>query len=307
MPDFVTHHLFGHLILSDKALPPQIKGICSRHTAAFFWGLQGPDPLYYHRVLRGGSDLNAAAREMHHLYTAQLMEEWTKQVLCAPLACKEALFAYFCGFLCHYACDAAMHPYVYCKQAEFTASNPQLSKSGAHAYVEGCIDAALYRKMTGKDVTGFSFGKQFTLPQGVKNVIGKSYSVILQKLYQKDISVGEVEQCFSDALSMQRLFYGDHSLAAKAVGFGERFKGKRGAGSGHFKLKDSAPDWDALNLQRSAWRPANSSALSFDSVPMILSNAAQHAVNLIEIYHGMIKQGKGRFVALSCNFCGEAL
>ncbi len=307
MPDFVTHHLFGSLVLNHKMLPNAVKSLCTRYPSAFCWGLQGPDPLYYHRVLLGGSDLNTAAREMHHLYTAQLLEEWAKLVLSAPLACKEELLAYFFGFLCHYASDAALHPYVYHLQDAFVASNPTLSKSGAHAYIESAIDTVLYRSTTGKDVTEYPFSKQYALSQGAKNIIGRSFHVILHDLYQKDIPIYMLEACFADTLRMQKIFYGDHALAAKAVKFGERLRKQQGAGSGHFKLKNELPDWDVLNEKHTLWQHPYTGRESFDSVPQVLAKAADHAVQLISTYESMVRAGNIRFVPMAYSFCGEPI
>lgn len=172
MPDFVTHHLFGKTVAftmtKDHTLPKQVMHISCTYPTAFAWGLQGPDPMFYHRILLGGSSLNDAAHNMHYYYTGQLFEEMLLAIQSAPLSCQSILLSYFCGFVCHYALDANVHPYVYYWQKEIRSINPDLAASGAHAYIESSIDAALYKKVTGRSVTAFDIKKQYSLPRGAE-------------------------------------------------------------------------------------------------------------------------------------------
>ena len=76
MPDLITHHLFCQQVLDNAALPPDAHRAIANYPSAFYWGAQGPDLLFYHRVLFGGSRLNAAAKFMHRSDTNKLMEEF---------------------------------------------------------------------------------------------------------------------------------------------------------------------------------------------------------------------------------------
>lgn len=306
MPDFVTHHLFGQKVLQNHALPKPIADLCKRYPACFVWGLQGPDLLYFHSVF-SGSEVNAAGRDMHHLYTGQLLSEFARTILAAPLACKDFLLAYYYGFLCHYACDCALHPYVYFWQNEFCAINADLNRSGAHAYVESCIDSALYEKCYHRPVTEFTFKKAYALPQAQKNAIAWCYTTVLHTLYQKDFTIASIEACFANGMRLQGLFYGDHRMIAKAVSRGERLVGLRGGGSGHFKLSDMAPEWDCLNSSHNSWKEPFTEDIRYDSVMQLLQNAENSALKLIPQYDDMVKSGNPYFVQQTRNFCGEII
>ena len=51
MADFVSHHLFGRQALTVFPAPAQRAAAC--RPACFFWGCQGPDPLFYRKILLG--------------------------------------------------------------------------------------------------------------------------------------------------------------------------------------------------------------------------------------------------------------
>ena len=51
MADFVSHHLFGGQALA--VFPASAQALAQAHPACFFWGCQGPDPLFYRKIWPG--------------------------------------------------------------------------------------------------------------------------------------------------------------------------------------------------------------------------------------------------------------
>ena len=49
MADFVSHHLFGEQALA--VFPATVQALAESRPACFYWGCQGPDPLFYRKVL----------------------------------------------------------------------------------------------------------------------------------------------------------------------------------------------------------------------------------------------------------------
>ena len=69
MADFVSHHLFGRQALTVFPAPAQRAAAC--RPACFFWGCQGPDPLFYRKILLG-SPLHKLGNRMHSEKTDEL-------------------------------------------------------------------------------------------------------------------------------------------------------------------------------------------------------------------------------------------
>ncbi len=306
MPDLITHHLFCQQVLDNAALPPDAHRAIANYPSAFYWGAQGPDLLFYHRVLFGGSRLNAAAKFMHRSDTNKLMEEFIRILITAPKSCKDILISYFCGFLCHYALDSVMHPYVYFWQKEFCDINDDLSPSGAHSYVESSIDVALHQKTFGFSANDFDL-KPFSLPTAQKNAIAWCYSHLIKNLCNETYPPQQIEECFADMLRMEKLFYGDHKFIARAVSFAEQFSGKRGAASGHFKLKSAPPNWDCLNLSHNSWQNPYTMTIGYESVFQLMQQAENDLMLYYDQYLPMIVYREPSPTALINNFKGEPI
>ena len=144
MADFVSHHLFGRQALTVFPAPAQRAAAC--RPACFFWGCQGPDPLFYRKILLG-SPLHKLGKRMHSEKTDELFAALSRAVRDLSGDAQEIAAAYFYGFVCHYALDSEIHPYVYCRQVQFCTENPKLSASAVHSRIESDIDYLLYERM----------------------------------------------------------------------------------------------------------------------------------------------------------------
>ena len=51
MAEFISHYLFGQEIL--PLMPKAAQNAATTYKAAFNWGLQGPDPFFYHALALG--------------------------------------------------------------------------------------------------------------------------------------------------------------------------------------------------------------------------------------------------------------
>ena len=143
MADFVSHHLFGRQALTVFPAPAQRAAAC--RPACFFWGCQGPDPLFYRKILLG-SPLHKLGNRMHSEKTDELFAALSRAVRDLSGDAQEIAAAYFYGFVCHYALDSEIHPYVYCRQVQFCTENPKLSASAVHSRIESDIDYLLYER-----------------------------------------------------------------------------------------------------------------------------------------------------------------
>ena len=68
MADFVSHHLFGRQALTVFPAPAQRAAAC--RPACFFWGCQGPDPLFYRKIRR-------TDKVTESTYAAQPVTRWS--------------------------------------------------------------------------------------------------------------------------------------------------------------------------------------------------------------------------------------
>ena len=107
MPAIYAHDTFGKLV--SKQLPKEIQDIIKTYPSAFRIGLQGPDPLFYHRTY-ASNDVKKEGSRMHRESCASFLQKTMHHVKKEGVNSKE--FAYLLGFLCHFTLDSECHPYI---------------------------------------------------------------------------------------------------------------------------------------------------------------------------------------------------
>jgi len=109
-----------------------------------FLGAQGPDPLYYNHFSKEYNEYRKYADKMHDTTTDKLflnMIEYVKNNL------SKHTFSFLSGFICHYALDVKIHPYIYHKVGVYKKEDPDTHQyRGLHLKFERSIDALLIEK-----------------------------------------------------------------------------------------------------------------------------------------------------------------
>ena len=101
MPDIVVHTKFGAEVFG-RTEPDIDRDI-------YNFGLLGPDPYLFYRwyVPPFRHRVNRYSAVMHRERTGGFLTELARRAVG-----DRAVVSYLCGFLCHYALDAATHPYI---------------------------------------------------------------------------------------------------------------------------------------------------------------------------------------------------
>lgn len=107
MPAIYAHDTFGKLV--TKQLPKELKSIVDNYPSAFRIGLQGPDPLFYHRPYTS-NDVKKEGSRIHHESCAAFLQKIMH--LIKKEGVNSGQFAYLLGFLCHFTLDSECHPYI---------------------------------------------------------------------------------------------------------------------------------------------------------------------------------------------------
>ncbi len=106
MPATYAHYKFGKFVY--QALPREIRRLLKGGRAAYLVGLHGPDLLFYYHPY-GKNRINQLGVRMHREPASVFFEKARGEYQSHP---SDALLAYLCGFLCHFALDSACHPYI---------------------------------------------------------------------------------------------------------------------------------------------------------------------------------------------------
>ena len=103
MPDAAVHAVFGLEVLAelDSRIAEKIREV--PYTFALF----GPDLWFMYQPWKRRE---GRGRRMHTTRTGQFLTALARQA--KGSSCREEMFSYLAGFLCHYALDAETHPYI---------------------------------------------------------------------------------------------------------------------------------------------------------------------------------------------------
>lgn len=201
----------------------KIAGYTPRNYNAFIIGANGPDPLFCYQMYNPfrRHHLSKLGTLMHNRKTGRFLQNLFR------LAQTDAQKDYCLGFLCHYALDCTIHPYV--NYASQTYGSPYNIPSG-HGFFESALDSRISLKTDGTTVPSV---KKF-FPDTEKLYMDQIISLLKKAVdatYPDHIySRGEYAQAFRDFRLLKNLFCSPTKvmfpvmhLAEKILKFSEGF------------------------------------------------------------------------------------
>ena len=286
MADFMTHDLLGEQALA--VFPAAAQRAAALHPAVFRWGLQGPDPLFFHKVY-AGSPLHKLGNRLHQEKTDVFFTVFAESVNRLTGDAHDIASAYFYGFLCHYALDCTIHPYVYFQQHACIQAMPDENPSAIHCQIETDIDCALYDHYKGDHLhlpaQAYQMGDEETA------VVSVLLHHLILRVLRVDVPTRELRPAFSETLACQRLFYqGSGHVLSRPARTVERFLGKGPLLTSH--IKTGLPQWDALNESHAPWRNLwNPDVVCTESVIELFELAKDKAAELASSYAAQFDSG----------------
>ena len=111
MPAIVTHDLFGQDAFGSVLDTVGLYTPDERD--AFLLGNQGPDPLFYLKMLPPLVEFERLGTTLHHECPSELLVSLRRAADAIPEPRRSVARAYVAGFVCHYLLDRAVHPFVF--------------------------------------------------------------------------------------------------------------------------------------------------------------------------------------------------
>lgn len=302
MPEFTTHYLFGKSVLED--FPPEITEIIKSDMSAFNWGLQGPDLLFYSPVIRDSGRMARAGASLHHLDSNAIFFNMLEFILSYKNDPHyESLCSYFYGFVCHYALDSTVHPYVYYLMNKLDG---QMSTS-RHAQIETEVASLMYRRMTGMPISSFKIYEHYTSKGEFIEPVAKMYVYLIDTLLDKKVSEDMVKSGLSYCLFLN---YFTYLFASQKLS-----NALRTAILKVFKLfvrqsdflcsfiKNDNVENDTLNLMHDKWYNLRNPYVTYSySMPELFEFAKATAVNISQRCYNMLSAGEIVPLGLTENF-----
>lgn len=286
MPAFVTHALFGEAVLAH--LPnKKIAELLTQNQEAFFWGLQGPDLLFYRRSLA------EYGRQMHRERAADLLCTAARYLVFLKGATEyPTVLAYFYGFLCHYSLDVHLHPYVYYHQYRKEEKTRRRLR-GIHHRIESDIDTQYYALVKEQPISEYRIPPGYGKDTVLCNSIARLYTYLLYKVYNVEVEDQTVLKAFGSTGRLINLCLRPGPLYGLAV-VGEWLVGRRAAATSHVRRKKCRGD--VLNQNHHRWYlPGRSHMPCTLSVEDLMLSARRDALQRIAFFTEALEKNTMQF------------
>ena len=271
MADLYMHSRLCEDIITE--LNPKI----IKNTA--YVGAQGPDPLYYNVMTKVGKISRYYGDRMHDTSTRDYLIDMTRQ-LKANYTIDS--YSYYLGFLCHYALDVFLHPYVYYHTGLYNKDDKSTYKyRGLHLKFERAIDAALVLKEKNKPLRKLKITKECFPVKEVDESVTKMMGNVINNKFKitngKELMILSINQMYntlnrinSDRFGIKKVFYKIFDL------FNIQ----------DLKIQDLSffvklDKFDYLNLQKNTWHHPITNEAYNSSVIEIYDQAKNFAIDLI--------------------------
>lgn len=234
-------YLFAHAMCAVRTRNAlQKEGlVLAKHDELYRWGAQGPDIWFYHRPLNAKKTLRSVGNRMHGEHIETTLGAMLEQCRRAQGELREKRFAYFAGFLTHYALDAMAHPFVICR-------------CGRHAYhsrFECEMDAALL------ELQGDSIQNKRTYDQ-MPPVEGEVVAHMHEAVWiarGEPLPEGEARQMVRQVRQGLIVMNDPRGVKRRIVRAVETLVGQRGFVSRFIYPTKADPARDVLNLKKNVW------------------------------------------------------
>ena len=227
---------------------------------------------------------------MHSEKTDELFAALSRAVRDLSGDAQEIAAAYFYGFVCHYALDSQIHPYVYCRQVQFCTENPKLSASAVHSRIESDIDYLIYERACHRPITEFDPEERYQLSPVEQAVLSVMLHAVLKTVYGADVSTHELRRSFTEMTLWESFLYSESRAVYRGAKKAEALLGRGALLTGHMKLE--RPMWDALNLAHQPWHNLwKPDEIRTDSVPELFGLARIRAAALAGQYAAQFDAG----------------
>lgn len=292
MPAPATHYIFAKQT-EDSVMELDRELRFSR--SAYYYGTQGPDFLFSHKVWRmawNGENLVELGSQLHHVCPSKmfaLMKEYLENEPCD----RDIIKSYIYGFLAHYALDRNAHPLVYAVQRAMTKafSLEHYRPIVVHNLIELNIDAMLTRSELGyKNAIDFKFYETLDPNAYLIDEMASLMAYVVPKLVFCDAQKSD----FADAYRHMRLgqiaMSDNTGMRRKVIGIIEKPVYKAMGGpllTSLMRQPVSDNKWDYMNLAHREWSVLLDSRIkSNKSFPELFNDAKTDILNLVKAFNG---------------------
>ncbi len=287
MPGLITNYILGercYQTLSHNYLKDSIK----RNPNAYRMGLQGPDVFYYDLSPRARKNPNNICHVVHSLNTVLFFDNLLEYTVILEGEERDICQAYIAGFLCHYAQDVNLNPYLQYRALKDSIEHPQLNDTPLYfKKLETQMDVLLLKNMNHMEPSQLNLEALVCLTKKERHIISDCLLYALRTTYHYRLRKPAVLSAFQ---SIQRTCI----FIQEQMALQQKIHGIRGILSRIHKLSDTRfnfiyPEYngdprDYLNESHTHWFVPDTNDEKTESVFDLVEEAVIYSTQLLEAY-----------------------
>lgn len=279
MPNIWAHILFGEEVLS--AMKGEEITAAMARPDLFRLACQGPDLFFYYRFWPWlqSNGIDNIARKIQNVVGGEFVRtgiRWMKTIQPQGSSPQgnasfpqvvdksgdnlveseeyQSLVTYMIGFICHYALDATIHPYIHYKSGVYLKAVPATHQYyGNHQIMEATLDAILLKEKRDWVSTGMLASRQIDVGPELPKIIPAFYCHQVEELLEMEIDAEIVNRAYRDMLRGLDLFYDPREWKRGVLRVVKALTGGKVDYARYFPLHAGDPTVDYLNRRKTKW------------------------------------------------------
>lgn len=274
MPAMITHLLCADYVL--KKLKPDVQEIIKAHKNVYNIGSQGPDVFFYRP--------KGATRNVGSMVHGQAVGEFLAQMAHCVKDGAELQFAYFAGYLVHYALDCAAHPYIYYKTGFDASGNLTGKYTAYHLTFEAAIDTQLLKYLQNSRPIDDAWWQKIKQNNEEMLEIGQMVAHATNVAHGTKLKPNDVKKAMTRYQLAARLLRSRFGVWRGVVQFAENIF-TNGAFHATIHKQEICKTYDYLNRAKSPWKQPLDSEIRTDNFKEMFDTATADATKMITALH----------------------
>lgn len=292
MADFLTHILLADSVMERLESRRILEGVMHKR-ALYYLGAQGPDPLFFYKVLplSGKGPLTGLGHVQHRQHTGAFLYHGFKRL--KNVSYDKGwmdLAIYLSGYICHFTLDRMLHPYVYWATDHWIWGMDGTPRQATHQQVEMSLDVLLWKEIKGVSAYRVKTRKLIDIGRHWPKTIAEFLSSAFSELYGIEAKERELNNILIDVYRGHDLLYDPRGWKKAMISW---IDGLTGGGvkppkAPYQEVNDPTIDW--ANRKRRTWTNPFTGEAWNASVDEILSEAADTAaIHLNTLFARLLK------------------
>lgn len=292
MPGIISHYICAEAVL--KKTGTGLGEMMERNRGLYNIGAQGPDIFFYYLPGFAFKGLFELGGEMHSGKFGDFLSSAAESMNAAEGAEKEAIAAYLCGYLTHYALDANTHPYVYYK-AGFVRPGEKGGKLrwlACHWAFETALDVLMLDIVKGEKPAGKKLSSLVSTGREERAFVEGVIARGIRDAYGINVSGRSVRGAMKYMARLTRIMQSKKGRRKKLMESAEKLLLRLSGGFCACLIhpQEITDGIDYLNISKKQWSlPWDKTRVKNDSFPEMFEKAVDDGVEMTEALYMHMK------------------